>query len=194
MLDTSLVFSDKFVISCGTVALDLKRSLVLLIRWRKNNQILLPKGRKNIDESLEDAALRETYEETGHNVRLLPLIIHTNAPRKPVWDLGHASTVGENPCSEPIAMQQRITPKGRLKIIYWYAAFCDASISPVPDTQMANEDYETIWASFSSYQKVMTFDNDKMIVARVIELATAQVAEWRLGEEEPPKWVKVLRD
>ncbi|KAM3520468.1 hypothetical protein MY4038_009417, partial [Beauveria bassiana] len=61
----SLHFSDDFVISCGTVTVDIPESRVLLIRSRGTGEYYLPKGRKDIHESLEEAALRETWEETG---------------------------------------------------------------------------------------------------------------------------------
>lgn len=71
--------ADAFVMSCGTVTLDLDRGKLLLI-WNKKLQIhQLPKGRRNIDETMWKAAVRETYEETGIHVRPLRLNIATRA-------------------------------------------------------------------------------------------------------------------
>src|SRR5438067_82739 len=77
--DRSLHFSDSFAISCGTVILDLGRAKVLLVYWRTTGEYFLPKGRKNIAETLEQTALHETFEETGHQVELLPMSIQTLA-------------------------------------------------------------------------------------------------------------------
>lgn len=76
---TSTRLSEAFVISCGTITLDVLERKVLLIRWKNNGEIFLPKGRKNIGESLEDAAIRETYEETGFQVAIAPLRVPTLA-------------------------------------------------------------------------------------------------------------------
>jgi 8-oxo-dGTP pyrophosphatase MutT (NUDIX family) len=181
MSNRLLVFSDTFVISCGTVTLDLREKKVLLIRWRNKNQFLLPKGRKDIGETLEAAALRETFEETGHTVNLLPLTIPTLAT-VPKSD-GHTRSLLTH-CTEPFAVQQRITRKGRLKFIYWFTASCDSTLPPVANTQMANEDYETVWATFDAYDKLMTYDDDKSMVSTVIELATGQM-KMEAREEGP---------
>ena len=71
--------SDRFVISCGTVPLDLTHRKVLLVRMRSTNEILLPKGRKDENECLKTAAARETYEETGFPATILPLNVPTRA-------------------------------------------------------------------------------------------------------------------
>ncbi|KAK1230316.1 hypothetical protein PQX77_006594 [Marasmius sp. AFHP31] len=94
-------FSDQFVISCGTVTLDLQLKKALLIRWNKNGEILLPKGRKNIGESLYDAALRETLEETGYKAKLLPLPVATLSTPTTTDDIDHG-TGTQPPHTEPI--------------------------------------------------------------------------------------------
>lgn len=47
------------------------------------NYWFLPKGRKDIGETLEQAALREAYEESGYRVDFLPLGIPTNSEPTP---------------------------------------------------------------------------------------------------------------
>ncbi|OAA64007.1 NUDIX hydrolase domain-like protein [Cordyceps fumosorosea ARSEF 2679] len=71
----SLHLSDGFAISCGTVAVDPHASKALLIRSRSTGEVYLPKGRKDVHEALPDAALRETWEETGVRAALLPVRI-----------------------------------------------------------------------------------------------------------------------
>lgn len=53
------------------MSIDVERGKVLLIRSRKTGEYLLPKGRKDLGEPLEQPALRETFEETGVRVALL---------------------------------------------------------------------------------------------------------------------------
>lgn len=71
--------SERCTISCGTVCVDPRTSKVLIIFNRRLGIWQLPKGRKNIGEDLQSAALRETYEETGVRADLLPLKIRTRS-------------------------------------------------------------------------------------------------------------------
>lgn len=50
---------------------------VVLIYSRDRKQYILPKGRRNISEHRSDAALRETFEETGLKCELLPVKMYT---------------------------------------------------------------------------------------------------------------------
>ena len=61
------------------MSIDVKRLKVLLIRWRKTGEYMLPKGRKDLGETLEQTAERKTFEETGIPVELLPVDIGTLA-------------------------------------------------------------------------------------------------------------------
>jgi len=186
--DRSLHFSQQCVLSCGTITLDLERNKVLLIRWRTNDEYLLPKGRKDIGETLEQAALRETYEETGHTVHLLPLSMPTLATSPAGSSSSPSPTEGKIPteddtpvdpqrwieCTEPIAVQQRITRRGTNKIIFWFVAQCDSAVPPDRNTQMANEDFETVWAPVNAFHGILSYEDDRRIVSQVVKLAQDQ--------------------
>ncbi|KAM3416310.1 hypothetical protein BST61_g7916 [Cercospora zeina] len=162
----SLHLASHFVISCGTVTLDLGRAKVLLIRWRKTDEVILPKGRKNINESLQDAALRETWEETGHKAVLLPTSLPTLA-------------TGQHECmlsyQEPIAVSQR-TNNDVLKIIFWFSAASDSTRCDHDRPIQEDEDYETIWASLSEYESLLTFEDDRRIARLVVEAAAPHIS------------------
>lgn len=93
-ISQTMVFipSERCTISCGTVCVDPPASKVLLIFNKRLGIWQLPKGRKNIDEGLQSAALRETYEETGVHVTLLPLKIRTRSTQPPVATITVADT------------------------------------------------------------------------------------------------------
>lgn len=165
-----LDFSDSFVISCGTVTVDVKRAQVLLIRWRKTGEYLLPKGRKNINESLDQAALRETYEETGIPVELLPVRMKTLATVPTTTSPALDEEVG--PLTEPIAVAQRVT-EGKLKIIFWYVARGDSTKARVEGTQQENEEFDTVWTPFDEVASILSFDDDRQIADLGISLAQA---------------------
>ena len=67
-MDQLLHLSDEFVLSSGTVPIDIHNGLVLLLYCRPKGEYMLPKGRKNVGETLEDAAIRETFEDQVSSV------------------------------------------------------------------------------------------------------------------------------
>ncbi|KAI5783536.1 NUDIX hydrolase domain-like protein [Geopyxis carbonaria] len=157
-------FSDTFVISCGTITLDPAQARMLLIRWKKNGEVFLPKGRKNIGETLEDAAVRETYEETGVRVTLLRLQIPTLATP------GAAATPKCGFTTEPVAFSQRTTGDGTLKLIFWFSAQGDSTTAHDTGTQEEGEDFEPVWVGLDEAVQTLTFGDDKDIAKRVIQL------------------------
>ncbi|KAI0467623.1 NUDIX hydrolase domain-like protein [Xylaria cf. heliscus] len=166
----SLHFSDSFVISCGTVTIDTKTSKVLLIRWRKTGEVFLPKGRKDVNESLDQTALRETYEETGSRVQLLPVPITTLATSPSSLDSLDESA-GLTASTEPIAVAQRVT-NGTLKIIFWYVASGDSTAAPQDrPQQQENEDFDTLWVPFDETESTLSFDDDQRIARTGIDAA-----------------------
>ncbi len=161
-----LHFSDAFAISCGTVTIDAERFKVLLIHLRKTGEYFLPKGRKNIGESLHQTALRETYEETGIPVDLLPVEMETLATvpsDTPASDLARYVT-------EPIAVAQRVT-EGKLKIIFWYVAQGDSEKARVEGTQQEGEEFDTVWVPFDEVASTLSFEDDKQVADRAVHLA-----------------------
>ncbi|KFZ16187.1 hypothetical protein V502_05209 [Pseudogymnoascus sp. VKM F-4520 (FW-2644)] len=156
--------SEAFVISCGTITLDPVERKVLLIRWNKNGEIFLPKGRKNIGEGLEDATVRETYEETGFRVTILPLPIPTLAT--PGTAVGQANELN----TEPIAFSQRLTDNNTLKLIFWFSARGDSTATPESGTQEEGEDFDPIWVDLDSVIETLTFADDRRIAERLISL------------------------
>ncbi|KAF6806314.1 nudix domain-containing protein [Colletotrichum musicola] len=109
----SALLSDEFAICCGTVTVDLARRKALLVRWREEGQHTLPpEVKKDLDETLEEAATRGTFDQTGFRVDLLPVRIPTQATLP--------SGVEEPPetVTEPIAMTWSIASDGSLQIVF----------------------------------------------------------------------------
>jgi len=151
-----LLDASEFVISCGTVTFDLRESEVLLIRCCTKNECMLPKGRKNVGETLEAAALRETWEETGYSATLLPLPTCTQATP-------HSTSDGMSLTNtEPIYMSQR-NSNGVYKVIFWYAATGDSTAHEQRRPQQPNEDFETKWTPCREAEAALSFDDDCQI-------------------------------
>ncbi|KAI0691805.1 NUDIX hydrolase domain-like protein [Cytidiella melzeri] len=79
----SLYHASEFMIGVGMVILQPSTGRVVLVQDTNTGRWFLPKGRKDVGESLEQAALREAYEESGYRAEFLPLYILTNAPSPP---------------------------------------------------------------------------------------------------------------
>ncbi|PGH36339.1 hypothetical protein GX50_00844 [[Emmonsia] crescens] len=157
---SSLHFSEEFVISCGTVSIDLAKDLVLVLYCRTRRQYHLPKGRKNVSESLEDAAIRETFEESGYKCRILPHNLVTIAPE---YQVSQAH-------KEPLAVQQR-RGRGPHRIIFWYLAEADSTETPAVGTQEEWEDFEPHWLSLDKAAAKLAREDDQQVVARAVEAA-----------------------
>jgi 8-oxo-dGTP pyrophosphatase MutT (NUDIX family) len=162
---SSLHHASNFAISCGTVTLDLQQSKALLIRWQNPDgglEMMLPKGRKNIGETLEDAALRETLEETGYAAFLLPLPVPTLATSDGTSMQSHLTT-------EPVSVTERYRGDVR-KTIFWFAAQADSTSSPQRGVVQEGEDFEAVWEHLSSVVELVTHDTDRQVLMEVLRL------------------------
>lgn len=168
----SLHFSDSFVISCGTVTLDLNCPKVLLIYWRKTGEYFLPKGRKDVSEGLEQTALRETFEETGYRVKLLPLSMETLATAPSHDPALKKDEAGRSLITEPFAVTQRTTNDGVLKIIFWYVASANCTEEQCNGTrQEGEEDFESVWLPPEEAVKTLSFSEDRQITEKALQCA-----------------------
>ncbi|KAH0260473.1 hypothetical protein KCU91_g14603, partial [Aureobasidium melanogenum] len=127
---------------------------------RSSNEIFLPKGRKDENECLKAAALRETYEETGYSATILPLKVPTHVTNR----------TGDGEHEEPIAVTQRIKD-GVLKIIFWYAASVNSQEVPTQGTQQEGEDFEAVWMECTQALAALTFNDDREVAQLAIDAA-----------------------
>ncbi|TFY53917.1 hypothetical protein EVJ58_g9172 [Rhodofomes roseus] len=145
----SFWFCSDFMVGAGMVVLQPATGKVLLLYEPRNDRWLLPKGRKDVDESLEQTALREAYEESGYRVEFLPLYLPTNAPLSPAGRVH-----GMRKCTEPFYAstltwgnrnKQRpndeVWPgdRGGEYITFWYIGQIPRDAVHEADTGMADE-------------------------------------------------------
>ena len=64
----------KVRLGCSAVIFDEKREKVLLTERADNKQWCLPSGGVDAGETVEETCIREVYEETGLNVRVIELV------------------------------------------------------------------------------------------------------------------------
>lgn len=151
------------------------------------NEWLLPKGRKDRGESLQDTALRETFEETGFPPKLLPVRMYTRAPDPSVNLKDGAPGVIVGACTEPFANALRFVGPRNVKLVYWFVACVDedskwkrdaeGDIARVEDTMTDSECFESEWVDAQAAEDRLTFENDREIVRTAIALVTDTYAQ-----------------
>ncbi|UJR12166.1 hypothetical protein I4U23_016343 [Adineta vaga] len=161
------LYSSEFVLSAGTVLIRKStREICLLYVLNENNEWVLPKGRKNINEPLSEAAIRETYEETGYHCSLMPLTMQTRATLSDehVEDIPREM----NNICEPFFISVRPI-KGDLtnrKLIFYYIAEVDEQKPREMNTQMINENFKVEFFSLNEAIRLLNFDEDKQLVLK----------------------------
>jgi len=147
----SAFFSNDFMLGAGMVVIQPSTGKVVVVWDSQHHYYFLPKGRKDVGESIEQAALRECYEESGYRVDFLPLLSPTNAPFPP----GSRPRLGDPPPpnTEPIyittqswAARQRFIDQppragqyGGEYLTFWYVGQIPEDAVREEDTGMANE-------------------------------------------------------
>ncbi|KAH9983221.1 hypothetical protein BJV77DRAFT_1044040, partial [Russula vinacea] len=176
---------------------------VCLLHHTERHEWLLPKGRKDRGECVPATAIRETFEETGYPCRLLPLDMITRAPAATAQTKDARESV--NACEEPFMLTLRRTTGSRtgtststssrtgtasstrceqwgVKLIWWYASVRTGA-DKVDATQTAVESFESAFFSVDEALRRATFQTDRDVIARAVELVRATYPEAREGQE-----------
>ncbi|KAK6518010.1 hypothetical protein TWF506_005175 [Arthrobotrys conoides] len=102
--------------------------LSLTSKDKTDSLLTLPKGRRNINETRKDAAIRETTEETSYECSLLPVKMGARLTL-PEDDENVRDRVRQfDACTESFHMQLRRVGRekeGRAKIVWWFIAKVD---------------------------------------------------------------------
>ncbi|CAA7262029.1 unnamed protein product [Cyclocybe aegerita] len=75
--------SRDFMLGAGMVLIQRRTHKIVVVHETRKDYWFFPRGRKDVGESLEQAALREAYEESGYRAQFLPLINRTHQPTSP---------------------------------------------------------------------------------------------------------------
>ena len=128
---------------------------------------MLAKGRRNVGEPRHQAALREMKEETGYSCRLLPLTMSTRAP--PAIETGDCPDeprVHEKVCEPFMLTCRHLNGDCGVKLIWWYIAAIDESA----EVGRGEEQFNTRLVAFEGAVSMLTFENDREIVRKAIEI------------------------
>lgn len=173
-----------FVISAGTVTFHPRTQEVLVILNKKYQEDIwqLPKGRRNIGENVCDAAIRETYEETGYRVKLSAVRVLTRATRPrgclplgveaPVATSGNGAEqpydnviddlsnepVGMITYTDPLTASETVTKK---TCYFYLATLADPDAAPHDHTQDIGEQLEAKWMRVMDARLALRFDAER---------------------------------
>lgn len=167
-------FSEAFVICAGSVLFrsttDKREWEICVLHSPKEAVWVLPKGRKDCGESVENAALRETYEETGYRCEFFPCGMTTRAP------LPHVNMVDEPHIVEggvePFAITVRSLGEAQgTKIIWWYLTrVIDEDETQSEGTQTETEDFRSEFITTEKAIDQLTFQDDREIASKALGL------------------------
>lgn len=177
--------SPSFVESCGAILFDLSHpptKRVCLGNIISKNEYILPKGRRNINESRKDAALCEVYEETGYRCKLLPVAMATRATAlDDDADVADVAKVRED-LTEPFMFTVReLSVHAGVKIIWWYIAVLD------DDNGERGPGEENIRPEFFECEEAvgkLWFELDRDTLRRAVEIVEETMARQGGGVDE----------
>jgi 8-oxo-dGTP pyrophosphatase MutT (NUDIX family) len=164
--------ADEFVESAGAVVFDFSRKQICLIHHVELDQWLLPKGRRNCSEHCFETAVREVKEETGYHVSIVPVRLKTRAP------LAHEGVAISDEAREyeniddPFSLTVRELGDNNIKLVWWFIAKVLSDSRP-NTRSLEDEHFEAHLFDFETAIQILTFDGDREIARRAIDLVTA---------------------
>lgn len=185
---STLFPSDLWVEACGAIVFDLtsRPRKVMLVYDRKSDEWLLAKGRRNLNESRQAAALREVEEETGYACRLRPMAMTTRAPSDAepadvrdaprtygdvteafmldVRDQGQVKGVA---ASSPLYTADRPAPTSA-KLVWWFLAEVEGWVGP------GEARYKPHFFDWDTATTRLTYQRDRDILRHAIDLLQRQ--------------------
>ncbi|KAF9451354.1 hypothetical protein P691DRAFT_699568 [Macrolepiota fuliginosa MF-IS2] len=184
--------SSNFLLGAGMVLIQRSTLKIVVIHESSREYWFLPRGRKDLGETLEAAALREAYEESGYHVEFMPVYNPSRAPAPPTKEKMY-----EEPNTEPIyvtmtawkenGLRRMQAPDVNLGYEYltsWYIGQIEDDAIPEKGTGMADE--ENYVSHLLTYEEAMKrlWDSERDVVsyAWAVFLRTLEI-EKALAEE-----------
>lgn len=135
--------SDVSVFSAGGVLLDRENNKVFLIHKKSTDEWLLPKGRLEKGQTIEETAQREIFEETGYNNEVKDIL--------------------------RVQVRPDVNDPSKSKVIFWFLSLLtDANRSQ--NTQMSDENFSGEWLNKEDALDRLTWEGDKNMVEKVFAI------------------------
>ncbi|KAF7793118.1 hypothetical protein EIP86_004227 [Pleurotus ostreatoroseus] len=175
---THTYLAGDFVMSAGSVLFRRLRGTeelqICLIYHPDREQWLLPKGRKDCGETIEAAAIRETYEETGYICELVPLRMPTRATI--AGESQKDDSKVRDAVLEPMAVVVQDREVKGVKVMWWFVTRVQDGTRKVEGTQMASENYESHFLEANEAIAKLTFEGYRDIAKKALELVRSTEA------------------
>ncbi|KAI0390723.1 NUDIX domain-containing protein [Xylariaceae sp. FL0594] len=195
---------DLFVEACGAIVFDghdsntedsnttttttstrSSQKRILLLYHPTKDVWLLPKGRRNLDESRRATAVREVREESGFAITLVHLKLPTRAPAdNEPFDVRDEARVYERAIVEPFMLDVRDLGKGQgVKLVWWFIGELDRRGNSgggggggegEGNNGVGEEQFEARFVDAGSAVERLTFLRDRFVVQRAIEVLERQ--------------------
>ncbi|KAL9038064.1 MAG: hypothetical protein Q9180_003363 [Flavoplaca navasiana] len=164
--------SEEFVESVGAVLFRMSTHEICILHLLKKDEYILAKGRRNCGETRQDTAVRELTEECGFPCRLLQVNMSTRAPPA-IEDeqLGDEARFYSGIC-EPFTLQIRRLGEHNVKLIWWYIAAVNEDEPSHDREQLEKDKYAVEFYSFADVLGKLTFQMDRDMVKKAIEIVT----------------------
>ncbi|CEJ82972.1 hypothetical protein VHEMI03008 [[Torrubiella] hemipterigena] len=170
--ETAIYTAENFVESAGTILFRLSSREICVLHFLQRGEYILPKGRRNLGESRQTTATRETTEETGISCRLLPVnLVSRVCPTIETEDLPDEVRFYKGIC-EPILLQTRNLKESGLKLIWWFVAAVNEGD---PVGQHEKDKFDIGFYSYDEALEKLTFKDDRELVKKAIELVNSTI-------------------
>ncbi|KAF5375430.1 hypothetical protein D9615_007919 [Tricholomella constricta] len=147
--------SENFMFGAGMVIIQPSSHKIVVIYDTRDKYWFLPRGRKDMGESLEATAIREAYEESGYQAEFFPLYTPSHAPAPP-----NDRSIYERPNTEPfyITLTSWSPGRGNRKsggeyLTSWYIGQIPEDAVHTRGTGMPNE--QTYTSHLCTYEEAM---------------------------------------
>ncbi|XXH02845.1 hypothetical protein Hte_009233 [Hypoxylon texense] len=164
---STLYASEQFVEACGAVVFDTSTDpkRVLLLYLGACDEWLLPKGRRNCNESRKEAAIREVREESGYAIQLRPISMSTRAPS----ELEEADVKDEprayDSLTEPFMLDVRDLGNGKgVKLVWWFIAELDGAQGD------GEAQFRPKFFQCDRAVEQLTFQKDREVLVKALEI------------------------
>jgi 8-oxo-dGTP pyrophosphatase MutT (NUDIX family) len=125
-------------------------------------------------ESIEAAAVRETFEETGYPCELIPVRMLTRAPALGV-NMKDVVRVMDN-ATEPVVVTLRNLDTEGCKFIWWFIGRVKGhGTEKVEGTQTESEDYISEFFDADEAMEKVTHDRDRHVLKQALDVVRDNV-------------------